>query len=218
MPPLRTIDDPRYVKAMSHPLRVRILARLAERTASPNELAEWLDAPLGTVAYHVRTLRRLGLIELRRETRVRGAVQHHYRALPRPLLTDDAWAAAPPIAKQALVGSTLQVIDEHARASAAAGGFDHSDAHITRTLLHLDEEGWQELSRACTRLLEDVERIEGEAADRLAADSDAHRARQTGLVMMLFEAARLAGEEVPERRRSRPAHRHARGGEADVKR
>src|SRR3712207_8739614 len=40
-----TIDDPRFVKAMSHPLRVRILARLAERTASPNELAEWLDAP-----------------------------------------------------------------------------------------------------------------------------------------------------------------------------
>jgi hypothetical protein len=36
--------------------------------------------------------------------------------------------------------------------------------------------------------------------------------------MMLFEAARLAGEEVPERRRSRPAHRHATGAEADVKR
>src|SRR5918997_4059234 len=160
MPPLRTIDDPRFVKAMSHPLRVRILARLAERTASPNELAEWLDAPLGTVAYHVRTLRRLGLIELRRETRVRGAVQHHYRALPRPLVTDEAWAAASPIAKQALVGSTLQVIDEQARASAAAGGFDHADAHITRTLLHLDQEGWEALSRACTRLLEDLEEIE----------------------------------------------------------
>src|ERR687894_421849 len=122
MPPLRTINDPRSVKAISHPLRVRILARLAERTASPNELAEWLDAPLGTVAYHVRTLRRLGLIELRRETRVRGAVQHHYRALPRPALTDEAWAGASPIAKQALVGSTLQVIDEQARGGGARGG------------------------------------------------------------------------------------------------
>src|SRR5215212_9980106 len=93
MPPLRTIDDPRYVKAMSHPLRVRILARLGERTASPNELAEWLDAPLGTVAYHVRTLRRLGLIELRRETRARvgrrrgirprGRAHHAHAAAPR---------------------------------------------------------------------------------------------------------------------------------------
>jgi DNA-binding transcriptional ArsR family regulator len=199
MPPLRTFDDPRYVKAMSHPLRVRILARLAERTASPNELAEWLDAPLGTVAYHVRTLRRLGLIELRRETRVRGAVQHHYRAVPRPLLTDEAWAAATPIAKQALVGSSLQVIDEQARASAAAGGFDHADAHITRTILDLDAQGWSELSRACTDLLEEVERIQAEAAERLAVDPNAHGARHTGLVMMLFEAARLAGEEAARR-------------------
>src|SRR3954451_7872747 len=134
MPPPRTIEDPRFVKAMSHPLRVRILARLAERTASPHELAEWLAPPLGTVAYHVRPLRRLGLIELRRETRVRGAVQHHSRALPRPLLTAAGGAHAPPIAKQALVGSFLQVIDEHALASAALPPFDHADAHITRTL------------------------------------------------------------------------------------
>jgi DNA-binding transcriptional ArsR family regulator len=209
MPPLRTFDDPRYVKAMSHPLRVRILARLAERTASPNELSEWLNAPLGTVAYHVRTLRRLGLIELRRETRVRGAVQHHYRALPRPLVTDEAWAAASPIAKQALVGSTLQVIDEQARASAAAGGFDHADAHITRTILHLDRQGWDELSRACARLVEDVERIEADSAARLAAEPNAHGARDTGLVIMLFEAARLALERTPQRRRGlAPGRRH----------
>jgi DNA-binding transcriptional ArsR family regulator len=208
MATLRTIDDPRFVKAMSHPLRVRILARLAERTASPNELAEWLDAPLGTVAYHVRTLRRLGLIELRRETRVRGAVQHHYRALPRPLLTDEAWAAAAPIAKQALVGSSLQVIDEQMRASAAAGGFDHADAHVTRTLLDLDPQGWAELSRACARLLEDVEKIESDAAERLAAHPDAHAARHTGLVLLLFEAAQLSGAQTSARRRGRaPARR-----------
>ena len=31
MKPIKNIDDPRYVKAMSHPLRVRILAMLDER-------------------------------------------------------------------------------------------------------------------------------------------------------------------------------------------
>src|SRR5438477_543648 len=59
MKPITNIDDPRYVKAMSHPLRVRILAMLDERTASPVELAGWLRASLGTVAYHVRTLERI---------------------------------------------------------------------------------------------------------------------------------------------------------------
>src|SRR4051794_20127948 len=108
------IDDPRYVKAMSHPLRVRILAMLGERTASPNQLAKWLEQPLGTVAYHVRTLERLGLIELANETRVRGAVEHHYKARVHPTVSDEAWATAPPIAKQAAIASTLQVIEEYA--------------------------------------------------------------------------------------------------------
>src|SRR5204862_7829579 len=68
--PITSINDPRYVKAISHPLRVRILAMLQERTASPSQLSEWLGATLGTTAYHVRALHKLGLIELADETRV----------------------------------------------------------------------------------------------------------------------------------------------------
>ena len=110
---------------MSHPLRVRILAMLDERTASPVELAGWLGASLGTVAYHVRTLEHdIGLVELVHETRVRGAVEHHYRSCGRPQVSDEAWAAALVIAKQAAVSaSLLQTIDAYARAASAAGGF-----------------------------------------------------------------------------------------------
>ena len=136
MKPITNIDDPRYVKAMSHPLRVRILAMLDERTASPVELAGWLGASLGTVAYHVRTLERMGLVELVRETRVRGAVEHHYKSVERPRVSDEAWAAAPAIAKQAAVSASLQTIDAYARAASAAGGFDHGNSHLTRTAAH----------------------------------------------------------------------------------
>ena len=165
--PITKIDDPRYVKAMSHPLRVRILALLDERTASPVELAGWLDATLGTVAYHVRTLERMGLIELVRQTRVRGAVEHHYRATARPSVSDEAWAAAPPIVKQAAVSASLQTIDAYARAASAAGGFDHGNSHLTRTALHLDARGFNDLSRACLRLLAQVDRIEEAAKERM---------------------------------------------------
>ena len=157
---------------MSHPLRVRILALLDERTASPVELAGWLGATLGTVAYHVRTLERMGLIELTGETRVRGAVEHHYRAKARPRVSDEAWAAAPPIAKQAAVSASLQTIDAYARAASADGGFDHGNAHLTRTALHLDARGYGELSRACQRLLGQLERIE---AGRPGAHASATR-------------------------------------------
>src|SRR4051812_45314661 len=159
MKPITEIDDPRYVKAMSHPLRVRILALLEERTASPVELAGWLGATLGTTAYHVRTLERIGLIELVHQTRVRGAIEHHYHAKDRPTVSDDAWAAAPPIAKQAAVSASLQTIDAYVRAASGAGGFDHANSHLTRTILRLDARGWNELARACERLLGQVDCI-----------------------------------------------------------
>jgi DNA-binding transcriptional ArsR family regulator len=207
MKPITNIDDPRYVKAMSHPLRVRILALLDERTASPVELAGWLGATLGTTAYHVRTLERMGLIELVRETRVRGAVEHHYRSKERPRVSDEAWAAAPPIAKQAAVSSSLQTIDAYARAASAAGGFDHGNSHLTRTALRLDARGWNDLSRACMRLLSQVDRIEEAARERIERNPQAGETSDVALVVMLFETARLSaenGDEAAERRR----HRH----------
>jgi len=192
---------------MSHPLRVRILAMLDERTASPNQLAGWLDASLGTVAYHVRTLEQLGLIELVDETRVRGAVEHHYRARARPNVTMEAWNQAPPIAKQAAVGSSLDVIGEYARASAAAGGFDRPDAQLRRALLKLDDKGFAQLSKACDRLLEQAEKIEQAAAQRIAKDPHADGVVEAGVGMLLFEAVRLSGggggDKPATRRRSR---------------
>jgi DNA-binding transcriptional ArsR family regulator len=193
MKPIKNIDDPRYVKAMSHPLRVRILAMLDERKASPNQLSGWLGASLGTVAYHVRTLEQLGLIELVDETRVRGAVEHHYRAKARPLVTVEGWAQAPPIAKQAAVGSSLDVIAEYSRASAAAGGFDRADAQIRRALLRLDARGFAQLSKACDKLYEQAEKIEEASAARIAKDPHADDIVEAGLGLLMFEAVRLSG-------------------------
>jgi DNA-binding transcriptional ArsR family regulator len=204
--PITSIDDPRYVKAMSHPLRVRILAMLRERKSSPRELAELLGATLGTTAYHVRTLERLGLIELVDERPVRGAIEHYYRATTRPGLTGVDWSQATPIARQAAVGSNLQIIDEYARTSAAAGGFDREDAHLERRSVRLDAKGFAALSKACTKLLEQADKIAADSAARLAKDGD--EAVEAGIGVLLFEAVRLteaAGEERPapkKRRRS----------------
>src|SRR3954451_21858239 len=194
---------------MSHPLRVRILAMLQERKASPVELAEWLGSRLGTVAYHVRTLHQLGLIELVDETRVRGAVAHHYRAKERPVVSDDAWGQATPIAKQAAVGGALQNIDEYARLAAAAGGFDRADSHLTRQVMELDATGWRELSEACTWLVTRAQEIEDAARERIAADPHADGIASAGIVMMLFEALRLTGGEQGKRRGVRRSRRTA---------
>jgi DNA-binding transcriptional ArsR family regulator len=207
MKPITSIADPRYVKAMSHPLRVRILAILQERRASPNELAGALEATLGTVAYHVRTLHQLGLIELVDETPVRGAVEHHYRAKVRPNVTKEAWASASPVAKQAAVGSSLQMIDEYARASAAAGGFDRPDAALRRLALQLDAKGWQQMVKLSERFVGDAEKIEAAAQERLGRQPEPGEVIDVGAVLMLFEAVRLSAEinSTPRSRRRRRA-------------
>ena len=195
MKPITTIDDPRYVKAMSHPLRVRILAMLGERTASPSQLSQWLGATLGTTAYHVRSLHQLGLIELADETRVRGAIEHHYRAGKRPMVSEEAWSQAPPIAKQAAVGSTLQVVDEYARKSAAEGGFDRSEAHLSRTAIKVDAKGWEQLNKACLKFVEQIEKIESGVKEREDKRPHEDETGTAAVVLMAFEASRLSGKE-----------------------
>jgi DNA-binding transcriptional ArsR family regulator len=206
MKPITNIDDPRYVKALSHPLRVRILAMLQERTASPSQLSEWLGATLGTTAYHVRSLHQLGLIELADETRVRGAIEHHYRAGKRPMVSEDAWAQAPPIAKQAALGSALQTINEYASKSAAEGGFDRAEAHLSRTSIKLDAKGWEQLNKAALKFVEQVERIDAAARERTGKRPHEDELGDAQVVLLAFEAERLSGRE-PERKRARGARK-----------
>src|SRR3954453_290268 len=148
MKKITTLDDPRYVKALSHPLRVRILAILEERAASPVQLAGLLDATLGVVSYHVRTLERFGLIKLVRTNPVRGAVEHHYRANARPTISEEIWERAAPVAKQAFLSSYLQQVAAYTNAAVAAGGFDRADAHISRTVAKPDARGGADLAKA----------------------------------------------------------------------
>jgi DNA-binding transcriptional ArsR family regulator len=185
--PIENISDPRYVRALSHPLRVRILAILEERTASAVELSRMLRADIGVVAYHVRKLHQLGVIELERETRVRGAIQRHYRAYERPRVSNEAWGEAPPVAKQAAVDATLQQIHDYGRASNATGGFDRADAHLTRTALKIDRKGWERISASLLDVLRAVAEVEQDVRDRQAA-GEAVELEDVGLVLMLFQA------------------------------
>lgn len=188
MKPVPNIDDPRFVKALAHPMRVRILALLQERTATPRELAQWLGSTLGTVSYHVRALYDLGLLELVRTTQVRGAIAHHYRTRERPRISDEAWAAAPAIAKQAAVGAALLTISDYAQGSTAAGGFERDGAQLSRVTPRLDATGWQQAAKACEKLLAELARIEEAAAKRLAKDPHAPGVADATVVTMLFEA------------------------------
>lgn len=197
MKPYSDINDPRLIKALAHPLRVRILSILETRDmASPNEMAEELGVSLGVMSYHVRRLHALGFLELVKRTPRRGAIEHHYRAKARPHVTDQGWAETPAIVKRAMVGASLQQISSYVNAAATQGGFDRGDAHLTRSVLTLDQKGWTQLAHEMAKWLETVDGIEADSEARIREGGDAAtEATQNGLVMMLFEAENVPAEE-----------------------
>jgi DNA-binding transcriptional ArsR family regulator len=60
----RLVGDPAALKALSHPLRVRLLAELREiGPSTATDLARRLDTDSGSTSYHLRVLGRHGFVE-----------------------------------------------------------------------------------------------------------------------------------------------------------
>ena len=194
------ITDTKVVKAYAHPLRIRILALLDDRTASPSQLAAELGTPLSNTCYHVRQLVSFGLIELVDRTPRRGAIEHYYTATVRPTITDEGWARLPTIVKRAHFGGALQTAIAHIVGAAEQGGFDRDDIHYSRTSGRLDRKGWTQLAKSMARLLKEAERIVNESDARLRRDPDAEFEEATAL-MMLFSGP--STKTLPPRSRPR---------------
>lgn len=138
--------DQRLVRALAHPLRIKILEALNDHVASPNAIAEKLDAGLTGVAYHTRELDRLGALELVDTARRRGAIEHFYKARPRAFVGDPAWRKVPPSLLGGVSAATLQTFLDMAIAALEAGTLDGRSDTIFRWMpLSLDEEGWKEV-------------------------------------------------------------------------
>ena len=191
MKQITEIDDARLVKGLAHPLRIAILRVLEARRASPSEIAEEIDAPLGNVSYHVRFLARLGLVEPAGTRPRRGAVEHYYRAVTRVHVSQEAWAQVPGQVRDAVLSSTLHDVARSVGAAAAAGGFDHEKAHATRVAVRLDDDGLNELSAAVQELHHRAINIERESQERLAnrraeQAREAEDGHEAALVLMLY--------------------------------
>jgi DNA-binding transcriptional ArsR family regulator len=206
MKPFADLSDQRVVKALAHPLRVQILGLLEQQTASPSELAAELRVPLGNVSYHVRQLQSFGLIRLVRTTPRRGSIEHHYELVARPDITDQAWDGLPDIVKHAMIGAALAPLGRMVNDAAVAGGFSRREAHLSRTALTLDDEGWREVSDLLVGMFDKLAAIEQDSVERLAG-GDAEPSHST-VVLMNFESP-----PVPE---SHPRAEHHEGAVPDT--
>jgi DNA-binding transcriptional ArsR family regulator len=160
-------------KALKHPLRVEILAILDNRVASPNEMAEDLGQRLGTVAYHVKQLKKFKCVELVKTRPVRGATEHFYRAIRRPYFHDADWEQLPRTARQGISGSVVQMVFADATESFESGLFDaRKDRHLSRTPLVLDDQAWREMNAMLNETVERALDLQAEAAERISISGE----------------------------------------------
>lgn len=67
-------------KAISSPLRSRLIALLYEEAMTPKQVAERLDKNPGTVYYHVQQLLKHNFLEIEETKTNKGIVEKYYRA------------------------------------------------------------------------------------------------------------------------------------------
>jgi DNA-binding transcriptional ArsR family regulator len=175
-PELRT----RLAKALSHPLRQRLLMAYYERVTSPRELADDLGEQLNAVSYHTQHLLRHGFLELVRTEKRRGATKHYYRAVVRPEIYDDEWVSLPESLRRGIAGAIVAEIWLDLLDAQAAGRLDAEGIHLARTPLELDDRGWDELSTLLRETGHAALRIESESAERSPS-----RARRRSMLALL---------------------------------
>ena len=159
----------------------------------------------------MRQLNELGLLELVRETPRRGAIEHHYRAKPRPKSGGDSWDSVSAIAKQAVIGAELAQTTEVASRAAGVGGFDSDHARLERLRLSLTPRALSSSPRPSAKLVERGAQDPGSRGQ--APRHGSGSASDTALVAMLFDAIGApdpsAGRPEPTQKPRKPRRRTA---------
>ena len=189
---------PSVAAIVAHPLRARCWIVLAERVASPNELKNMFGAAIGDVSYHVGVLEKLGHVELVDTKPRRGAIEHYYRAIERPTLSDEEYAKLAPEQRGDFAEHIAQLAFADAAVAIDGKTFGRRTESCTlRIPAIVDEQGFTELHDAYLELLDRSTEIAADSANRLASDSDSESIRVSG-VAMFFEmpkAGRRTGSE-----------------------
>jgi DNA-binding transcriptional ArsR family regulator len=182
---------------VAHPTRAKCLNILVERKASPNEIAIELGEEVGHVSYHVKKLTQLGVVELVDERKVRGAIEHFYRAVSLAFVSDEEWAKLSVEERRPYTLYSLQLAMADAARAMDAGSFDsRSDRYLTRIRAVVDEEGWSEFNELHAEMLERTMQIKAASADRMAQSPDAPSISVMQISMFFEEPGKPVREQT----------------------
>lgn len=166
--------DRRLVEIVSEPDRLRALRLLNERSAGVGEVADELGIEPVAAGRLLDQMRDAGLIELVGEALNRGTVEPRYRAIVRALWNDEELAALGSDEQKRMTAWIVDMITSDVRDALEQGiATARLNAHTSRTVPTVDEQGWEELSRVFDDTLEAIFAVEASSAERLAERGEA---------------------------------------------
>lgn len=175
------------LSALEHQTRVHALMVLNERAASAAEIGREIGRSSDHVAYHLKRLWKLGLIERVQVASNSGGrtTGKFYRALIRPWFDKESWGKVDP-KRQAIITATMLGLCNVDIAEAVGGGtINDPDSHISRTPVILDRESYDHLSALMDARISEILAIQEGATDRLRRGSETVL---TKVHMFLFES------------------------------
>ncbi len=162
-----TIDQD-LVRALGHPMRVRILEALQGRTASPTELAREFRESLGVVSYHTNALLEVECIEQIRTQPKRGTVEHFYTARPRSFIGHQDWRDAPLSIRGGVTSEAIRTFVDKVGAALDADTIDgREDTTLNWMPIVVDEQGWRESAEILDRALKELMAVATASRERL---------------------------------------------------
>src|ERR1700759_753509 len=168
----RETIDQNLVRALAHPMRVRILEALQGRTASPTELAREFHESLGVVSYHANALLDVDCIEQVGTRPKRGTIEHFYTARPRSFIGHQDWRRAPLSVRAGVTGEALPPFAAKIGAAIDADTIDRrEDTTLNWMPITVDERGWRETAEVLDRALRELMAVSARSRERLG-DAD----------------------------------------------
>jgi predicted transcriptional regulator len=157
----------KFSLVVSHEITVKTMILIADDMKSPKEIGDRLDISTSKASHHIKKLERLGLAELVEEREVGGAIQHFYRAVIRPIVSDEEWDKLSIEERQLYSIWIVQLILADAAKSFDAELFDaYSERHLSRSPLLVDRQGVGEVAAIQNKAMYDSFEVVAKSAER----------------------------------------------------